>query len=355
MSESEFKVKHKNQRETIVAFQKTIIKSRDELPSLLDNLRRDIGDENLIGPPFCVFQFVSSVKEGNEVEVGFPVKQEIEIKSYDVKVFPGIEVLSFIYQGPLKGLGANYGNLYGYAYERGLISDEFCREVYHHLDPDGECEVEIQFVIHNWHRILGEAIGKIMDEEKKTEVMRDCFDLTSDSSLNKRFQATRQAVQTLLKLSREKQRYDILSRCAHVFPAGQIEKLRAVYQKTKARTGNPEDALEAVLDFMEQDPGWGERPRREGNTIYSTKNPRDPKAYANAKTELERKRAYCFCPLIRQHLEKGMPVDFCYCGSGWYRQQWEGAIGKPVRIEIVKSLLKGDDKCEFAIYLPENW
>lgn len=94
---------------------------------------------------------------------------------------------------------------------------------------------------------------------------------------------------------------------------------------------------------MESDPGWGEeRPLREGHVIYSAKNPRDPKGYENAKDDLERQRAYCFCPLVRNHMGQGMPIAFCYCGSGWYRQQWEGAIGRSVTVEIVKSILKGE-------------
>ena len=49
-----------------------------------------------------------------------------------------------------------------------------------------------------------------------------------------------------------------------------------------------------------------------------------------------------------------MSDTFCYCSAGWERQQWEGAIGQPVRVDVVKSLLKGDDLCEFAIHLPED-
>jgi predicted hydrocarbon binding protein len=50
-----------------------------------------------------------------------------------------------------------------------------------------------------------------------------------------------------------------------------------------------------------------------------------------------------------------MPPSFCYCGAGWYRRQWEGAIDRPVTIEIVKSILKGDDVCQFAIHLPHEF
>jgi len=61
------------------------------------------------------------------------------------------------------------------------------------------------------------------------------------------------------------------------------------------------------------------------------------------------------CVLVSNHLDQGMPTSFCYCGSGWYRRQWERAIGKTVTIQVVKSILKGDEVCQFAIRLPDDW
>jgi len=58
--------------------------------------------------------------------------------------------------------------------------------------------------------------------------------------------------------------------------------------------------------------------------------------------------------LVRSKLDQGMPVDFCNCGSGWFRQQWEGATGRPVRVDVLQSVLRGDEKCEFAIHLAED-
>jgi len=49
-----------------------------------------------------------------------------------------------------------------------------------------------------------------------------------------------------------------------------------------------------------------------------------------------------------------MPVHYCYCGAGWYRQQWEGVFDKPVSIKIVKSVLRGDEICRFAIHIPKD-
>jgi len=185
--------------------------------------------------------------------------------------------------------------------------------------------------------------------------MQGSDELGVESSVDDRFRWVKGMVERLDDLADEGQKYDILSSCAHVFPAGQIAKLKRVYEETKAKTKDAMQAVDAVLDFMASDPGWGEeRPLREGHVIYPAKNPRDPQGYENAKGDLERRRAYCFCPLVRNHMDQGMAIAFCYCGAGWYRQQWEGAIGRPVSIEIVKSVLEGDEVCRFAIQLPED-
>ncbi len=106
---------------------------------------------------------------------------------------------------------------------------------------------------------------------------------------------------------------------------------------------------------MAADPGWGEKGAyREGHVLYHKKNPADPEGYKNAKTDQEKRAAYCFCPIICDNMEKGMPVSYCYCGSGWYRQQWETATGRPVRVEVLKSILKGDEVCSFAVHLAED-
>jgi hypothetical protein len=93
---------------------------------------------------------------------------------------------------------------------------------------------------------------------------------------------------------------------------------------------------------------------REGRVILGTKAPRDAEAYETADSAAEKRRAYCFCPIVRNRLERDMPAAFCYCGAGWYRQQWEGAMGRAVRIDILKSILRGDSECQFAIRLPDD-
>ncbi|NIM95789.1 MAG: hypothetical protein GTO18_18980 [Anaerolineales bacterium] len=354
MSHEKLEIEHKELKDTLVATAPLNPKNREELFMALSELEKHVPEEHIAGPAFGIFQFITSIKEGFDVEVGYPVTQPVEQGVIKTRILPGMEVLSYIHRGNIKDIGESYGRLYGYASEHGLISDEFCREVYLLLDAEGVSEIEIQFVIHRWSQLLATNLTKVLGEDVEQQVMRGNDELTIESTVEERFRWVKGAIERLDDLADEEERFDVLSRCAHVFPKSQIEKLRVVYEEGKARTGDPIEAVDAVIAFMGADPGWGERPRREGNVIYSSKKPRDPERYENAKDELEKKKAYCFCPLVREHLDGGISVTFCYCGAGWYRQQWEGAIGKPVTIEIVRSILSGDNLCEFAIRLPDD-
>jgi hypothetical protein len=177
-----------------------------------------------------------------------------------------------------------------------------------------------------------------------------------ESGPAERFEWAKGAMQRLDSLADECQKFDVVSSCAHVFPAELLEKLQRAYAAARERGDEPLQAVDAVLAFMETDPAWNETEHsRQGSIIYQTKKPADPEAFANARTDDERRAAACFCPVIRMRLKEGMPLTYCYCGAGWFRQQWETATGKPVAmVEVVRSVLKGDLVCEFATHLAED-
>lgn len=152
------------------------------------------------------------------------------------------------------------------------------------------------------------------------------------------------AIKQLDQLASEDEKYNILSRCAHEFSQKRIATLKAIYEHTKD--------VDSVLQEMRKDPPWYEDPVRKGNIIYVEKVPYNKEGYEKADNDDDKKMNYCHCPLIRKYLNEGISPTYCYCGSGWYRQLWEGIVGKPVKVDIVKSLLKGDSTCQFAIYLP---
>ena len=58
------------------------------------------------------------------------------------------------------------------------------------------------------------------------------------------------------------------------------------------------------------------------------------------------------CTMVRT--DETISPTFCNCGAGWFLQKWEGILGKPVKVQLIRSVLKGDDLCEVAVHLPPN-
>lgn len=348
-------IEHKKVEETLVAVRRQVVKQRDDLQLALHELSMQIPEGNICGPAFAIFWYVTNVRDGFDVEAGYPVSQSFVNGDIHTQTLPPLEVLSLVHTGPVTTLRETAVKLQKFASEHAIISDEFRREVYWDADNPKGNRIEVQFIIHNWNERLARNLERVIGSDGTHTVMQGCEALNIHSSPEARFKWTKGAMERLDTIATADQKYDVVSSCAHVFPQAQIGKLTAIFNQAINAGKTGMQAVDAVIEFMGQDPDcWGIRPRREGRMIYSAKNPRDPEGFANATNLLEKRRAYCFCPLLRDHMDQGMPLTFCNCGAGWYRQQWEGATGKPVWIEIVKSVSKGDDICEFAIHLAQD-
>jgi effector-binding domain-containing protein len=346
---------YKKIEETLVASARFVLKERGELPGMIDSVRRQIPEAAIAGAPIVTLWFVSNATEGYAAELGFPVKQPVDADGIETKTIPPLEVLSLVHKGSMENLRESYGTLYGYTNAHSLISDEFTREVYHELSDPGDVRIELQFVIHNWHRLLSENVERALGDQARDEVVQEGGELILDWGADDRFQWVVGAMDRLSRLTTdERQRYDIVSRCAHVFPRNLIDDLREVYQAARVESRDGLEAIDALIAYMDSQRAWGSIPTREGHVLTWVKAPRDRQGYENAETDLERRKAYCFCPLIRNHMDQEIPATFCNCSSGWFRQQIEGAIDQPVHIEITESLLMGHDRCQFVIYLPDN-
>jgi len=323
------------------------LKKRIELNDVFASIRNEYKDD-ITGPAFCRINYISSVTEGYWVDAGYPVSNlvrsagELKVKNYEE-----YKVLSVNADQGLKNLREKYSEVYGFAREKGMVSDEFSIEVYHEGNMDGP--VELLFVEHVWTELFLKNCNKCLTDKDCADICKYVSEAEKAQAVNEKFEKIKKMIE-IVDRNREQVKYDILSKCSHIFPKEQLKKLRNTYLEAEQ---NGKDPVDAVIEFMKNDPGWNEPPVRKGNEIYAEKKPADPKAYAEAKTDLERKQAYCFCPIIKPNIDKGMPKSYCYCGAGWFRQQWEAATGKEVRVEILTSILNGDDKCSFKVILPE--
>jgi len=347
-------IKYKKYSAQLAAVSCQVIQGRSDIRDALEELARHIPAGYISGPPFCIFNFITSVTQGEDVTLGYPVLDVFEGEGFEFVQLPEVEALACLHEGDETELAVTLRALFAYAREYAIISDEFYREIYLGDTALHAPGIELQFVIHNWNARLEANVERVLGDKFRANIMQGSDDLEIQSGGQVRFDWVVGMLERLDRLADANQKWDILSGCAHVFPKGQITKLTTVYQESLAITRDPLKAVDAVIAFMDADPGWSEGGERHGKTIHVSKKPRDPRAYANARNDLEKRQAYCYCPLLRNRLDQGMPVDFCHCGSGWFRQQWEGATGRPVRIETVKSVLRGDERCAFVIHLPED-
>jgi hypothetical protein len=60
----------------------------------------------------------------------------------------------------------------------------------------------------------------------------------------------------------------------------------------------------------------------------------------------------CWCPLIS--LRTNTPKVACNCSLGWQQHTWETVLGKPVKVELVESVLHGGKRCIFKIHVLEQ-
>ncbi len=59
----------------------------------------------------------------------------------------------------------------------------------------------------------------------------------------------------------------------------------------------------------------------------------------------------CGCPFVKSG--KVENPFFCNCTRGYTKERFETLFGKPVKVELLKSILKGDKICKQAITIEE--
>jgi hypothetical protein len=117
-----------------------------------------------------------------------------------------------------------------------------------------------------------------------------------------------------------------------------------------------QEITDEVLAFVKSDQEIGGG-RREGNIIFETKVPYLTKQYLAEKDPTMKRYYACHCPWAREAVRRGdtqLVEDFCYCSAGFHKKPFEVAFGQPLKTEVLESVLRGDDRCRFAIYLPEE-
>ncbi|MGB7061682.1 MAG: hypothetical protein WBF13_04925 [Candidatus Zixiibacteriota bacterium] len=221
----------------------------------------------------------------------------------------------------------------------------------------------------HWVAKFYDCLDRIAGEEIREKVLKGGKRITSRSGHSEIIDWTKDAMDRLDALVDEENRIEIMTGCACRYPESELREIRDGYAKTKdidvahsllkdkfvsflKNTLVLED--EIVEDIMNR--GWGLAGVRQGHRIIATKMPKSGNLVEYlGETDPEKKRAlYCHCPRIREAIGARIEISpsYCYCGAGFYKGIWEYILQQPVKVELLESVLQGDEVCKVAIHLP---
>jgi hypothetical protein len=140
-----------------------------------------------------------------------------------------------------------------------------------------------------------------------------------------------------------------------------VKKARSFvrYLKKCQREGQlffAQEITDDVVAFVKNDPEI-ESGRREGNVIYVSKIPYMAKQYLAETDPILKRYYYCHCPWAREAIKNGgvqLSAIFCNCSAGFHKKPWEVIFERPLQAQVLESVLRGDPRCRFAIYLPQE-
>jgi len=222
-----------------------------------------------------------------------------------------------------------------------------------------------------WLARFSSRLDEIAGEETRNEVMKGSDGLSSHSSRGEVIAWSKEAMERLDTLVEDKDRKEILTGCACRYPKSDLREIRRRYEIT--RDVDPvhrmlqaqfeaflRDALQLSDKLTEEivSRGWGLAGVKKGNTIVATKIPKSGYLieYMNETDPEKRRQYYCHCPRIRAVLQTSETISptYCYCGAGFYKGIWEEILQRHVEVEVLETVLKGDEVCKIAVHLPSD-
>jgi|GEM_PF-2508169 len=133
------------------------------------------------------------------------------------------------------------------------------------------------------------------------------------------------AVQGIKTHTDKDQQAKILEMCGYSCAHHDIQRVQSLKSKAKDET--------ELLKLINEHILWCGTWIREKNIIHS-------------------RCTKCGCPLVQKYKLEVDPI-FCLCSLGWVKAIFSEAFGN-VRVELSKSLMRGDEYCEFVVVLDED-
>lgn len=122
----------------------------------------------------------------------------------------------------------------------------------------------------------------------------------------------------------EKTKQNILEKCGTKCPFSHMPDTKLLELRNKAK--NEEDFLDELCKI------W--RLRKENNQYFVVFD-------------------QCYCPLVNKDTQNAS-VTMCYCTLGSLKHKFKISLGREIEVNILKTVLAGDEECRFEIKTTVN-
>ena len=217
-----------------------------------------------------------------------------------------------------------------------------------------------------WLSKFSACLNQVTGEIVRERVMAGSEGLTAETDGRELILWTVGAMERLLALVGEGEAQKVMLGCACQYPKTGLAEVREAFEASgdlSVAHQMLQERFEAFLrDSLKLEEslvdevlrrGWGLAGLRRGETIIATKIPKSQYLadYLGEPDPDKKRQYYCHCPRIRDVLQSSekLPATYCYCGAGYYKGIWEEIVQRPVQVELLESVLAGDEVCKVAI------
>jgi predicted hydrocarbon binding protein len=161
-------------------------------------------------------------------------------------------------------------------------------------------------------------------DEKVFKLMESCGAEPKSASPTKKAAYVKCLMDNFDKQFPQDVRTKVMEECGRkCISASTVEKAKKIGQNSKT--------LEELVGELNKSHIGGGHLRLEGNQIHASYD-------------------RCYCGSVKQTKERFSPT-YCNCSRGWYLELFEQAMGKPVKVDMLESVVQGAKTCKFIIHV----
>jgi len=183
---------------------------------------------------------------------------------------------------------------------------------------------------------LGRNLDLYLPKVTCKKIMEGSERIAAVSSKKKLAKWIKGAMERMDALVDEKTRIEVMESCGH--------NCALVHKNIITKAKGRRKKYKGIDEFLKAEQRTkipGSRLVRRGNVLYQFYT---PSSFARP--------VRCYCGLLR-----GLPADemisptYCHCAKGFVKSYWEGVLERPLKVDLIQSVVTGAKECKFAIYI----